>query len=176
MPFLLAGAIGGGLAAGAGLLGAGIGVVGGAVLGGLAGASIDARVQQQNQLRQAAAADERAFRLQQQQADIQQTRTSRAAFRQSVLARAAMANVAYQTGGAGSSALAGGMGSVQSQTGSRIGAMQQTAAMNTKIGQQTLQGAQARTSAATYGAIGDITQTIFGNIGGYTAAGKLMTA
>lgn len=174
MPFLLAGAIGGGALAGAGLLGAGIGVVGGAVLGGLVGASIDARVQQQKQLQQAAAADERAFRLQQQQADIQQTRTSRAAFRQAVLARAAMANVGYQTGGAGSSALAGGMASVQTQTASRIGAMQQTAAMNTKIGQQTLQGAQARTSAATYGAVGEITETIFGTLGGYKRIGTAL--
>lgn len=177
MPFLVAGAVGGAFL-GTTALGATLGItsaLGGAVLGGLAGASIDARVAQNRALQQSAAADERTFRLQQRQADIQQTRTARAAFRQARIAQAAMLNVGYQTGGAGSSGLAGGMASAASQTGSRIGALQQIAAMNTQIGSSQLQSARASTSAATYGAVGDITQTIFGNIGGFQAVGKAFT-
>lgn len=175
MPFLVVGAVAGGYLAGAGLLGTGIGILGGAVLGGLAGASIDARIEQQKGLRQQAAAQERQFTLQQKQADIQNVRSARAAFRQARIAQAAMTNVAYQTGGAGSTGLAGGLASAQTQTAGRIGQMTQTAQANAQIGEAGLQALRAGSNAAIYGTVGDITQTIFGSVGGFRIVGTALT-
>lgn len=168
MPFLALGAVGGYFAAGS----LGVSALTGVALGALAGSSIDARVEQQKSLKQQAAAEERRFTLQQKQADIQITRNARAAFRQARIAQAAMTNVAYQTGGAGGTGLAGGLASAQTQTASRIGQMTQTAQANARIGEAGLQAIRAGSNAAIYGTIGDITQTIFGNVGGFQAIGK----
>jgi len=174
MPFLVVGAVAGGYLAGAGLLGGAIGILGGAILGGTLGASIDARISQQRALKQQQASYQKQFQLQQTQANIQQVRATRTAIRQQRLAQAQMLNQAYQTGGAGSSGLSGGIASTVSQTGGRIGELNQTVAMNTKIGEAGLQAARYGTDAATYGAIGEITETIFGSVGGYQRIGKAL--
>lgn len=171
MPFLVAGAIGGYFAAGT----LGVTVLTGATLGALAGASIDARIEQQKSLKQQAAAQERQFTLQRKQADIENVRRARAAFRQARIAQAAMTNVAYQTGGAGGTGLAGGLASAQTQTAGRIGQMTQTAQANAQIGEAGLQALRAGSNATLYGTVGDITQTIFGNVGGFRTIGTALT-
>jgi hypothetical protein len=86
-----------------------------------------------------------------------------------------MTNTAAQTGGMGSSALAGGTSSVGAQLSSNLSYMQDVARENTAISNAQIasagfegQAARARGQAAVYGAIGDISGTIFGAKGGWS--------
>ena len=83
-----------------------------------------------------------------------------------------MANIAAQTGGMGSSALAGGLGSIGSQASSNLSYMSQIAEANTAIGGAQLEGARAQSAgaakiavaqsnAAVWGAVGQLSGTIF---------------
>jgi hypothetical protein len=87
-----------------------------------------------------------------------------------------MTNVAAQTGGMGSSALAGGTSSVGAQLSGNLSYMQDVAEQNTAISNAQIasagfegQAARARGRGAVYGAIGDLAGTIFSAGGGFKA-------
>lgn len=121
------------------------------------------------QQRKAAAAQQRQYQAEERKAEVQNVRSVRQQIRESRLARAAMTNVAAQTGGIGSSALAGGISSVGTQFAGNLNYMQQIAEQNTAIGAAAAQGAQAMSNAAVYGAIGNLGGTIFQGMGGFKA-------
>jgi hypothetical protein len=113
-------------------------------------------------------------------AEIQNIRSVRQQVRQSRISQSSMLNVGAQTGGMGSSAMAGGMSSVGSQLGSNVDYMSQIAKQNTAIGGFALgyntemanasMAASRQQLASTQLGIG---MSIFGGMGGYD---KLMKA
>jgi len=111
--------------------------------------------------RKAGAAQERAFKAEQRKAEVQNIRGVRQQIRQARLAQGAMTNVAAQTGGMGSSALAGGTSSVGAQLAGNLGYMSDIARENTAISQATIASARASSNAAIYGQIGQLSGTIF---------------
>lgn len=148
----------------------GLTAVTGAVIGGVAGAAIGSEVQRgmdeskrlageaaqarteqaqqiakQNELMRKQAEAER------EKANIQNIQAVRSKVRAQRIAAGRMVNVAAQTGGMSSSALAGGMASLSSQLAGGIGYMQQIAAQNTKIGQAAVGAASASGMAQMYG-------------------------
>ena len=85
-----------------------------------------------------------------------------------------MRNIAAQTGGMGSSALAGGQASVGAQLAGNINYMAEIARENTAISQAQIasagfqgQAAAAAGRAAVFGAVGDISGTIFSTQRGF---------
>lgn len=132
-----------------------------------AGAMVGATIGQYQAAQESAAQQRAAFAASERRANIQNVRNIRQQIRAARLAQARMANVAYQTGGAGSSALEGGMSSVQSQTAGNINYMAQIAEQNTAIGQAEVASAQAQSEGAIYGAVGNLAGTIFGAQGGF---------
>ena len=122
--------------------------------------------QQSKAMDRAAAASERQFKASEQKAEVQNTRSIRQQIRQARAAQAGMTNVAAQTGGIGSSGYAGGMASVSSQAASNIGYMSQIAQANTAYGQAGVEASYAQADAATWGAIGSLSGTIFNAAGG----------
>jgi len=112
------------------------------------------------------AAATREYQAQQKRADIQNVRSTREQIRAAKIAQAQMQNVASQTGGMGGSALAGGLSSISSQMSSNINYTAQIAEQNTAIATAQLQGASVTSNAEVWGAIGSISGTIFGDLGG----------
>lgn len=176
MPAVAIGAAVGGFAA----AGTAIGVVGGIAAGAMVGSTISqaqAARQGARAMEQSAAQQRVAFQAEQRRAEVQNVRAVRQQIRSARMAQAAMTNVAAQTGGMGSSALAGGTSSVQSQLTGNINYMAQIAEQNTAIGNAQIassvaqgQAARAQGRAAVYGAIGDISGTIFSAKGGWSKA------
>jgi hypothetical protein len=111
-------------------------------------------------------ASEQQFAASQRRADIENVRSMREAVRRERLAKAQMENTGYQMGGAGGSALAGGVSSIASQTASNVQYVGQIAAQNTAMGQAQLMGAQASADQAIWGAVGQLSGTIFSSAGG----------
>jgi hypothetical protein len=109
-------------------------------------------------------ATERAFQAEERRAEVQNVRNVRQQIRQARLTQGAMTNVAAQTGGMGSSGLAGGRASVGSQLAGNLGYMSDIATENTAISQATIASARASSSAAIFGQIGQISGTIFGQM------------
>lgn len=174
MPALALGAIGAGagyVLGGTALAGSiGLTAISGAVIGGVAGAAIGSEVQRgmdeskrlageaaqarteqaqqlakQNELMRQQAEAER------KKANIQNIQAVRSKIRAQRIAAGRMVNVGAQTGGMGSSALAGGVSSLSSQVIGGIGYMQQIAAQNTAIGQAAVGAASASGMAQMYG-------------------------
>jgi hypothetical protein len=180
MPVAAVGAlVGGGLAAGAGAAIAGsaaLGIAAGAAAGAMVGSSVDqARAAQQGARAQQAAAQQQqvAFQADQRRAEVQNIRNVRSQIRAARLAAGSMTNIAAQTGGIGSSALAGGTASVGSQLSGNLSYMQDVARENTAIANAQIatagfqaQAARAAGRAAVYGAVGDVAGTIFSTTGG----------
>jgi len=137
--------------------------------------SVYSTMQQAKAQDRAAAASERQFKASEQKADVQNTRSVRQQIRQARLAQASMTNVAAQTGGVGGSGLAGGMSSLGSQSASNIGYMSQIAQANTAYGQAGVESAYAQADAATWGAIGSLSGTIFNAAGGGPSVQKLFS-
>jgi hypothetical protein len=109
-------------------------------------------------------------------AEIQNIRSVRQQIRQARVAQSSMTNVGAQTGGMGSSGLAGGVSSVGSQLGSNLGYMSQIASANTEIGAAAMRystemgnASMAASRASEYGAIAGLGSTIFGAVGGVGA-------
>jgi hypothetical protein len=86
----------------------------------------------------------------------------------------------------GSSALAGGLGSVGSQAAGNLSYMSEIAEANTAIGGAQLEGARAsaagaakiaiaQSNAAAWGAVGQLSGTIFSGAGGFKSAFKPST-
>ena len=111
--------------------------------------------------RKAGAAQERAFQAEERKAEVQNVRNVRQQIRQARLTQGAMTNVAAQTGGMGSSGLAGGRASVGAQLAGNLGYMSDIARENTAISQATIASARASSSAAIYGQVGQFASTIF---------------
>jgi hypothetical protein len=172
MPIVALGAVAGGF------LGAGtaIGIVGGIAAGAMVGSSIaGAQAAQQGARAQQQAAQQQqiAFQADQRRAEVQNIRNVRAQIRAARLAAGSMTNIAAQTGGMGSSALAGGTASVGSQLSGNLSYMQDIARENTAISNAQIasagfqgQAAAAAGRAAIYGAVGDVAGTIFSTTGG----------
>jgi hypothetical protein len=173
MPAVAIGAVAGGV------LGAGtaIGIAGGIAAGAMVGSSIaGAQAAQQGARAQQAAAQQQqvAFQADQRRAEVQNIRNVRSQIRSARLAAGSMTNIAAQTGGMGSSALAGGTASVGSQLSGNLSYMQDIARENTAISNAQIasagfqaQAARAAGRAAVYGAIGDVAGTIFSVQGGF---------
>lgn len=144
-------------------------------------ASVDASKKQAYQQRVAAGkaqeATERQYAAEQKKADVQNVRSVRQQIRQSRLAQASMLNTGASSGGMFGSALQGGMGSVASQSAGNISYMSRIAQQNTAIGQAGLDAATAQYSvtpsadAAMWGAIGNLSSTIFQGYGGFKSMG-----
>lgn len=176
MPAVAIGAAVGGVAA----AGTAIGVVGGIAAGAMVGSTISQAqaARQGARAAEASAAQQRvAYQAEQRRAEVQNIRAVRQQIRGARLAQAAMTNVAAQTGGMGSSALAGGTSSIGSQLTGNINYMAQVAEQNTaisnaQIASSTAQGQAARAQgrAAVYGAVGDLAGTIFSAKGGWGKA------
>ena len=129
--------------------------------------------QQMKAADRSAAASERQFVASEKKADVQNTRSVRQQIRSARLAQASMQNVAAQSGGMGGSALAGGMSSIGSQSAGNINYMSQIATQNTAIGQAGVQVGQANADMSTWGAIGNLSGTIFSAAGGGPSVKKL---
>lgn len=134
--------------------------------------SAAASVSQASEQRKAGKAAQRQYEAEARKAEVQNIRAVRQQIREARLAQASMTNVAAQTGGMGSSALAGGVSSVGSQLSSNLNYMQQIARENTAIGAAAAEGAQAMSNAAVFGSIGKLSGTIFEARGGYAALSK----
>ena len=174
MPALALAGLGaaGGYALGATTIGSALGVtaVSGAVMGGIAGLAIGSEIQSSmdaSKAYQQQAAEARSLQAKQieqqnefmrqqaeaerQKADIQNIQNLRSRIRSQRIAASTMINTAAQTGGMGSSALAGGISSLSSQLAGGIGYMQQIATQNTAIGQAAVGAASAQGRAQMYG-------------------------
>lgn len=112
------------------------------------------------------------YEAQQKKADIQNVREVRQQIRASRIAAAQMQNVGAQVGASGSSALAGGVSSIGSQTVGNINYMAQVAQQNTAINTAQLQSAMVTSDAAVWGAVGSLAGTIFSDMGGFRALSK----
>ena len=120
-----------------------------------------AQIDQARRVRKAGKAQAAA---EQRRADIENVFRARQSIRQARLAQAAMVNRAAQTGGMGSSGLAGGMSSVGSQLGSSLNLMASIAEENQVIFNASNTANRAQTNAAVFGAIGKLADTIFAPI------------
>lgn len=124
-------------------------------------------------------AAQQQYAASQRKAEIENVRSMREAVRRERLAKAQMENVGYQMGGAGSSALAGGVSSIASQTAGNVQYVGQIAKQNTAMGEAQLMGAQAAADQAIWGAVGQMSGTIFSSMGGvkgvvnYAKTGKV---
>lgn len=119
---------------------------------------------------------ERAYQAEKQRADIQNIRNIRSSIRQARIAAGSMQNLGFQTGGAGSSGLAGGVSSVQSQLAGNVNYAGTMSAYGNQISQANLGMAQssaryasasadAQQTMAIAGTIGNTIGTIFGPVG-----------
>lgn len=140
-----------------------------------AGDQADAAKKQGEALERQGTAQKDQFDLESKRADIQNARQARAAIRQGRIARASVINAGANTGTLMSSGVAGGAGSVQSQTAGNLSFFNETGGINQQIiGTQRRQG-QAATDAgvaqaemlvnqgesAQWGAIGQLGGTVF---------------
>jgi hypothetical protein len=119
------------------------------------------------QQRKAGQAAQRQYEAENRRAEVQNIRSVRQQIREARLAQSAMLNTGAQTGAMGGSGLAGGISSVGTQLAGNVNYMQQIAEQNTAIGAAAAAGAQASSNAAVYGSIGQLSGTIFTNMGGF---------
>ena len=115
------------------------------------------------------------FEAQQKKADVQNVRDVRQQIRASRIAAGQMQNVGAQVGATGSSALAGGVSSIGSQSISNINYMAQIAQQNTAINAAQLESANVTSNAAVWGAVGSLAGTIFSNMDGFKTLNKQKT-
>jgi hypothetical protein len=123
-----------------------------------------------DQQAKAGRAQQRAYEAEQRKADVENVYKARQAIRQARIAQAQMQSQAALTGGMGSSGLAGGMSSIQSQLGGNLNYMASIAAENTASANAQMQAARATTNAAIAGQIGQFAgskagETIFSKFG-----------
>ena len=140
-----------------------------------AGATVAGVMAQKEAGYQQRVAASKQFEAQEKKADIQNVREVRQQIRASRIAAGQMQNVGAQVGATGSSALAGGVSSIGSQTVSNINYMAQIAQQNTAINTAQLQGAMVTSDAAVWGAVGNLAGTIFTDLGGFKQMNKKTT-
>lgn len=124
-------------------------------------------VKQQQAAGETASAQKKQQRLAQKQADIKASRARYAAIRQSRIAQAETTAAAEAGGVLGTSGLAGGLGSAQTQLAVGVGESLQLQGMSQRQSIFAQQQADAQSTAATWGAIGGVAGTIFQGAGGY---------
>ena len=124
-------------------------------------------------------ASQQQYAAETKKAEIQNIRSVRQQIRQARVAQSSMTNVGAQTGGMGSSAMAGGMSSVGSQLGSNIDYMSQIAKQNTAIGGFALGYNTEMANASMASSRQQLASTqlglgmsIFGGMGGYDKIAK----
>jgi Flp pilus assembly protein TadB len=104
--------------------------------------------------------NERQAAAQGRKAEVQNVRSVREQIRATRLAQGQMTNIGAQTGGMGSSGLAGGLASLGSQQAGNISYMQDIAKENTAINEAALGAARAQSNAAIWGQIGQVGATV----------------
>lgn len=109
-----------------------------------------------SQQRKAQRAEEKRDAVGEAQAQLENQRNIRQAIAASRLQQAQVQAAGQASGGTGSSGLAGGLGSAQTQVASNIGFARQTAAANSAINRQTGLASQALAAGATAQAIGGL--------------------
>lgn len=137
--------------------------------------SAAAKVSSDRQQKKAASAQregqERIFQQEKKKAEVENVRKIRQQIRDQRIAQGSLASQAALTGGVGGSAVAGASASAASQTAGNVSFMQDISEANTNINQIQLDTANrvsnANSKAATYGAIGEVAGTIFGDLGGF---------
>lgn len=144
--------------------------------------SIQASNRAKNTTDQAREQSRTQFAAEQKRADVQNVRNVRQQIRQAHIARSSMANVGAQTGGAGGSAVAGGVSSVGSQLSSNLHYMSQIATQNTAIGKAQLGYSGAMADASIAGAeaqqwsnVAAMGSSAFTTFGGPAAVAKYLT-
>ena len=116
--------------------------------------------QQIQETKKARKATERQYAAEKRRAEVQNVRSIREQVRATRLAQGQMTNVGAQTGGMGSSGLAGGLSSLASQQQGNIGFMSDIAEQNTAIGEAGLAAAKAQSNAAIWGTVGQAAATV----------------
>jgi hypothetical protein len=138
-------------------------------------ASVGSAVAQQREAKKSASAQRegqaRVLAEERKRAEVDNVRKLRQQIREQRIAQGSLASQAALTGGVGGSAFAGASASAASQTASNVSFMQDIAEINTNIGNIQMETAQkvgtAQARGATYGAIGDLSGTIFKDMGGW---------
>ena len=108
---------------------------------------------------QSGQAQEEQYAAESRKAEVQNIRNVRQQIREARMAQASMTNVAAQTGGMGSSALAGGTSSVGAQLAGNLSYMSDIADQNTAITNAAISATQWQTTATIFGAIGSVAGT-----------------
>lgn len=108
----------------------------------------------------------KGYQAEQKRAEVQNIRNVRAQIREARAAQGQMTNVAAQAGGMGSSALAGGLSSVQSQLAGNINYMAAIAEQNTAISNAAISASGWQTTGTIFGAVGKGAE-MYRNIYGY---------
>jgi hypothetical protein len=138
-------------------------------------ASVGSAVAQQREAKKSASAQRegqaRVLAEERKRAEVDNVRKLRQQIREQRIAQGSLASQAALTGGVGGSAFAGASASAASQTASNVSFMQDISQINTNIGNIQMETAQrvgaAQSRGATYGAIGDLSGTIFKDMGGW---------
>jgi len=104
-------------------------------------------------------AQKEQYQAEARKAEVQNIRNVRQQIREARMTQASMTNVAAQTGGMGSSALAGGTSSVGSQLAGNLSYMSDIADQNTAITNAAISASQWQTTATIFGAVGQVAGT-----------------
>jgi hypothetical protein len=104
-------------------------------------------------------AQKEQYQAEARKAEVQNIRNVRQQIREARMTQASMTNVAAQTGGMGSSALAGGTSSVGSQLAGNLSYMSDIADQNTAITNAAISASQWQTTATIFGQIGSFAST-----------------
>lgn len=140
-----------------------------------AAATVGSAVAQQREAKKAASAQRegqaRILAEERKRAEVENVRKLRQQIREQRIAQASLTSQAALTGGVGGSAVAGASASAASQAAGNVSFMQDISEINTNIGNIQMETAQrvgsAQASGATYGAIGNLSGTIFSDMGGW---------
>lgn len=116
---------------------------------------------------QSGKAQREQYRAEQRKAEVQNIRNVRQQIREARMTQASMTNVAAQTGGMGSSALAGGTASVGSQLAGNLSYMSDIADQNTAITNAAISASGFQTAATIFGTVGQVAGRGAEATGGY---------
>lgn len=150
-----------------------MGIVEGIIASAVIGAG-SAAMQQRESKKAASAQREGQARVlaeERKRAEVENVRKLRQQVREQRIAQASLTSQAALTGGIGGSAVAGASASAASQAAGNVSFMQDISEINTNIGNIQMETAQrvgsAQARGATYGAIGNLSGTIFSDMGGW---------
>lgn len=124
------------------------------------------------QSKKAAASQEKAIEEQRKQESIRAARERAKTVREMRIKRAAIQAGAVNMGVGGSSGELGGVSSVQSQAASQVGFISQIEQSSNLANQYMQDAAGHKSSAATYGAISNVAQGAFTDLGGWKSIFK----